>query len=187
MKQMSYDIIESSIEQNRMEEQFMHVEIEEQQRRAATLSHQLRFGEAEDATGAADAAHFLQQFGPVPGTHKTTATAQVDEVEEGVREFEHAQSIHDEELDLRLLRAGSLLTSVGHDAAADIDADEGLAVGVGACQVDEPAAGPAADVEHALEAQGVRLFRQHAAHGGGEQVISYLEALAFFAVEDCFD
>jgi hypothetical protein len=49
--------------------------------------------------------------------------------------------------------------------------DEGDAVGVGTCQVDEPAAGPAADVEHALEAQGVRLFGQHAAHGGSEQVI----------------
>jgi hypothetical protein len=52
-------------------------------------------------------------------------------------------------------------TGILHDAAADIDADEGFTIGIGPRQLDEPAAGPAADVEHALEAQGVRLFWEH--------------------------
>src|SRR5579859_244336 len=162
---------------------FHHQGAESRVGRAATFRDQFAFGDTNNATWLADALVFFQQLWPVPGAQVADSEALIDQIKVVSGKGQIAQGVHDVKFHT-VTDSLSLSLRVGiiYHFFADIHPDEQLDVGIGLCQFDEPAAGAAAHIEHALKTGGPRQFREHSSHANSGHLVLDLQTGHFFPV-----
>src|SRR5579875_3570414 len=143
---------------------------------ATALGGKINLCKANNSAWLTYALGFLQQFGPFPGAQKAHCKAHVHQVEKVGGKFEHAQGIHDYKLDaITHAVCLCLCTCIIQHFAADISPEQLRHARIGFCRLDKPATSTTADIEHALEDGGIRLFRQDPSHSAGDHLVLKLQ------------